>query len=197
MDHSVLRDRHDGPVASTTPGEIRRALAISAVLKPVAFDNLSDVRYLHAHSLKQLASGELTDEEFAQAKAYVYSSKYLEGLGGAVRRNQFFGAWIGDALVGTAGWSTMLDHATVARIRSIFVSPLYARLGLAQRLLAHVEGQAAESGLKTYSVRSMTNASGFFVRQGYTVTSHGTRALLPHRTVPVTFLRKAPGEPQV
>jgi hypothetical protein len=58
-------------------------------------------------------------------------------------------------------------------------------------MLAHVEAQATAAGFRTYSVRSMTNAAGFFVRHGYTISSHGVRTLLPGRPVPVTFLRKS------
>jgi GNAT superfamily N-acetyltransferase len=201
MDHSVLQERTDEP-RSELPPELardtispehalaRRAVAASAIIKSVAFDHLSDVRYLHSQALKSLATGEFSDEDFAAAKAVIYSPKYVDGLGGAIGRKQFFGAWIGETLVGTSGWSMMDDSASTARIRSIFVSPLYSRMGLAHKLLAHTELQAASLGYDTYSVRSMTNATGFFVRQGYAVTSHGVRNILPGRTVPVTFLRK-------
>jgi GNAT superfamily N-acetyltransferase len=193
MEHTLLRESDDSVPSGGADDRIkpRQAVKIDAKVRHVAFDNLSDVRYLHAQSLKNLAGGELTDDEFAIAKAYVYSTKYVDSLGAAIRRRQLFGSWIGDVLVGTAGWSTMEDANTVARIRSIFVSPLYNRLGLAQQMLAHVEVHATTAGFTTYSVRSMANAAGFFVRQGYTVTSHGVRTLLPDRSVPVTFLRKS------
>jgi GNAT superfamily N-acetyltransferase len=193
MEHTLLRESDDSVPSGGADDRVkpRQAVKIDAKVRHVAFDNLSDVRYLHAQSLKNLAGGELTDDEFAIAKAYVYSTKYVDSLGAAIRRRQLFGSWIGDVLVGTAGWSTMEDANTVARIRSIFVSPLYNRLGLAQQMLAHVEVHATTAGFTTYSVRSMANAAGFFVRQGYTVTSHGVRTLLPDRSVPVTFLRKS------
>jgi GNAT superfamily N-acetyltransferase len=193
MDHSVLHERADEALSESTPelADVRHAVAASASIRLVAFDHLSDVRYLHSQALKNLATGELSDEEFTAAKAIVYSPKYVDALGAAIGRRQFFGSWIGEALVGTAGWSTMDDADGVARIRSIFVSPLYTRMGLAQDLLAHVEVQAADAGFRTFSVRTMSNATGFFVRQGYIVTSHGARALLPDRPVPVTFLRKS------
>jgi GNAT superfamily N-acetyltransferase len=197
MDHSVIPELSDEPLDDSSLRESARELAkansviaASAIVRPVTFDNLSDVRYLHAQSIKNLASGEFSDEEVAATKALVYSPKYLDALGAAISRKQFFGAWIGEALVGTAGWSVLDETTTVARIRSIFVSPLYSRMGLAQKLLAHVEGEAAEAGLRTFSVRSMANANGFFLRQGYKVTSHGVRLLFPDRSVPVTFLRK-------
>jgi GNAT superfamily N-acetyltransferase len=191
MDHSVLCDRTNEPASDRASGnEARLAVAASAVIKLISYDNLSDVRYLHAQCIRNLASGEFSDDELAACRDHVYSPKYVEGLSGAVGRRQFFGAWIGDALVGTAGWSTMEDSATVARIRSIFVSPLYTRLGLAHRLLSHVEAEATAAGFRIYSVRSMANATNFFIRQGYAVTSHGVRSLLPERNVPVTFLRK-------
>jgi GNAT superfamily N-acetyltransferase len=201
MDHSAFQERTDEPHSGVPPelaresvspelSMARRAVAASAVIKGVEFDHLSDVRYLHAHSLKSLATGEFSDEDFTAAKAVIYSPKYVDGLGGAIRRKQFFGAWVGQTLVGTSGWSMMDDSASTARIRSIFVSPLYSRMGLAQKLLAHTEQHASNLGYDTYSVRSMANATGFFVRQGYAVTSHGVRNILPGRTVPVTFLRK-------
>jgi GNAT superfamily N-acetyltransferase len=192
MDHSILQERVEDAQGDASPESVkaRHAVAAAAKIRAVSFDNLSDVRFLHAQALKNLATGEFSDEEFAVGRAHIYSQKYVEALGAAVARHQFFGTWIGDALVGTVGWSMMDDSVGVARIRSIFVSPLYTRMGLAGQLLAHVEGEAISAGFRTFSVRSMTNATGFFVRQGYVVTSHGARSLLPNRTVPVTFLRK-------
>jgi GNAT superfamily N-acetyltransferase len=195
MENSVLHERADEALSETSPtlAEARHAVAASAEMRHVTFDHLSDVRYLHSQALRNLASGELTDEEFTAAKAIVYSPKYVDALGTAIDRRQFFGSWIGETLVATAGWSTMDDAVTVARIRSIFVSPLYTRMGLAHELLRHVEVQAANAGFSIFSVRTMSNATGFFVRQGYVVTSHGVRSLLPDRPVPVTFLRKSLG----
>jgi GNAT superfamily N-acetyltransferase len=192
MDHSVLPECEEESLVDSAPllAKVGSAVAVSAVIRHVTFDNLSDVRYLHAQSIKNLASGEFSDEEVAAAKAHVYSPKYSEALSAAIGRQQFFGAWIGEALVGTAGWSALDDAAMVARIRSIFVSPLYSRMGLAQRLLSHVEAEATQAGLRIFSVRSMANANGFFVRQGYKVTSQGVRSLFADRSVPVTFLRK-------
>ena len=200
MDHSALHERADethSERAAELPLETinalaiaRRALAASADVRHVVFDDLSDVRYLHALALKDLASGEFSDEELASVKAVIYSDKYVNGLGSAISQQQFFGAWIGQALVGTCGWS-VTDDAIVARVRSVFVSPIYKRMGLAQKLLIHSEQHATAAGCQVCSVRSMANATGFFVRQGYTITSHGVRSILPGRSVPVTFLRRA------
>jgi GNAT superfamily N-acetyltransferase len=192
MDHSVLPEYADGSCNDSGPALAKTGSAVTAnsTIRLVTFDHLSDVRYLHAQSIKNLASGEFSDAEMAATKALVYSPKYSEALGVAIGRQQFFGAWCDKALIGTAGWSALDDSKTVARIRSIFVSPLYSRMGVAQKMLAHVEGEAADAGLRTFSVRSMANANGFFQRQGYKVTSHGVRALFPDRSVPVTFLRK-------
>jgi GNAT superfamily N-acetyltransferase len=196
MDHSVLPEFGDEPLDVPTAdlgsrAVARLAVAANSIIRPLTLDNLSDVRYLHAQCIKNLASGEFSDEDYAAAKALVYSTKYSDALGAAINREQFFGTWIGSTLVGTAGWSVLDDAGSVARIRSIFVSPLYSRLGLAQRLLGCVEGEAADAGLKIFSVRSMANANAFFIRQGYAVTSHGVRSLFPNHQVPVTFLRKS------
>jgi GNAT superfamily N-acetyltransferase len=168
----------------------RSALSEAATIRAVQFDDLSNVRYLHSQAIKIIAGSQMSEDELVSARDHIYSHKYVEGMSTAVRRNQFFGVWIGDTLAGTGGWSTIDDSSSVARIRSIFVSPLYAKLGLAGRLLSHVEGQAAEAGFRTFSVRSIQSSVGFFLRQGYTITSHGSRALPTDRTVPVTFLRK-------
>ncbi len=192
MDHSVLSECTDESLDDSVRPHAKAASAVAtnAVIRRVTIDNLSDVRYLHAQCIRHLASGEFSDDEVAAAKAHVYSPKYSQALGAAIGRQQFFGAWIGEALVGTAGWSALDETTTVARIRSIFVSPLYSRMGLAQKLIGQVEAEAVDHGLRTFSVRSMANANGFFVRQGYKVTSHGVRSLFQDRTVPVTFLRK-------
>jgi GNAT superfamily N-acetyltransferase len=192
MDHSILKDCADESLEDPTLDLAKSGSAVAATttILPVTFENLSDVRYLHAQSVKNLASGEFSDDEYDAAKAMIYSSKYSESLSVAINRQQFFGAWINGALVGTASWSALDDTNTVARIRKIFVSPLYSRMGIAQKLLAHVEAEAIELGFRTFSVRSMANANGFFLRQGYRVTSHGVRNLFADRSVPVTFLRK-------
>jgi GNAT superfamily N-acetyltransferase len=191
MENTRVTDHSDDHVGTAPERDAARcALGEAASIRAVQFDDLSNVRYLHSQSVKILAGGQLSEDELASARDHIYSHKYVEGLGIAVRRNQFFGVWIGDALAGTGGWSTIDDSSSVARIRSIFVSPLYARLGLAGRLLGYVEGQAVEAGFRTFSVRSIQSSVGFFQRQGYTISSHGSRTLPTDRSLPVTFLRK-------
>jgi GNAT superfamily N-acetyltransferase len=199
MDHSIRQECADESLDDSTPNLVPNlvttvsALAATVVIIPMTFENLSDVRYLHAQSVKNLASGEFSDDEYEAAKAMIYSAKYSEALSTAISRQQFFGAWIGGALVGTAGWSALDETHTVARIRKIFVSPLYSRMGIAQKLLTHVEAEAAGLDFRIFSVRSMANANGFFLRHGYRITSHGVRNLFAERSVPVTFLRKTLG----
>ena len=79
---------------------------------------------------------------------------------------------------------------SVARLVGVFISPLYARLGIGRRLVAAVEVQARRAGFTTFTIRAPLGASPFFERVGYEVASHGVWPITREVALPVAFLRK-------
>lgn len=160
--------------------------ADAAVVRTVDIDGLSSVRYVHASALKRDASTVLSDAEIAAFAAHVYSQPYTDSL----TRQDLLGAFLGPELVGTAGWSVADDQGSAARIRSVFVLPMFSGLGLGSRLLAQAETRAVVAGFPVLLVRATLNAVSFFEARGYAVTSQGVHALPGGVGLPVAFMRK-------
>lgn len=165
------------------------ALAAAAELRRIDVEHLSTVRYIHASAMRLNAAHILSDEEIQAFSTHVYTASYGESL----QRQTLFGAFFDGELIGTAGWSVSDDNGTGVRIRSVFVRPLFTRVGLGRRLVHAVEENARTGGFATFSVRSTLNATPFFERLGYSITSHGVRPLFGNATLPVAFMRKTDG----
>lgn len=155
-------------------------------VRPVGIDEFSSVRYVHAAAMRISGGHTLSDSEILAFTGYVYSPAYAETLG----RLRLFGAYIGNELVGTAGWSVADDSGGSVRVRSVFVRPLFTGVGIGRRLVGDVEGDARAAGFGVFSVRATMNATGFFERLGYQTTSHGVRPLGSEHVLPVAFMRK-------
>lgn len=158
----------------------------AAVLRPIGIDGLSSVRYVHASALKRDASSVLSDGEIEAFAKHVYSQSYTDSL----LRQDLVGAFIGPELVGTAGWSVADDQGSAARIRSVFVLPMFTGLGLGSRLLAEAERRAVAAGFPVLLLRATLNAVAFFETRGYAMTSQGVHALPGGVGLPVAFMRK-------
>ena len=165
----------------------------AAVLRPVEIDALSSVRYVHAAALKRDASSVLSEGEIDAFARHVYSQSYTDSL----IRQDLVGAFLGPELVGTAGWSVADDQGSAARIRSVFVLPMFSGMGLGSRLLAEAERRAVAAGFPVLLLRATLNAVSFFEARGYATTSQGVHALPGGVGLPVSFMRKtvtdAPG----
>ena len=93
-----------------------------------------------------------------------------------------------DRVVGSGGWSHRLPHSRVtettpgagaddvapfslsphsAKIRSIFVHPQYARLGLGARLVRHAEIQAQTAGHRLFELWSSLTGVPLYRKLGY------------------------------
>ncbi len=168
----------------------RAAIFAAAVLALVPIDEMAAVRYVHGRSLRDGGHGWSSEAELDDYVAYISSATYGAEVEAAIVGGRLLGAFIDQRLVGTAGWSSLVQGSPVARIRWCHVLPLYWRMGIGRRMLAEVEGAAEATGHTSLIARSTPNATAFFERAGYGITSYGTRLVPPERNLPVTFLRK-------
>lgn len=158
----------------------------SVAIRRVGLDDHSDVRHLHATSIRSQSGGALSDTELAAFLAFVGSPAYSDSL----LAQELHGAFVDGQLVGTASWYVNGDDGQTARIASVFVHPLFARLGIGGRLLAEVEDRACRSGFHQLGTSTTINAVAFFERYGYQEASRGVKAFGPDCWLPVAFLRK-------
>lgn len=168
---------------SIVGGVSRSAITI----RRIGIDDYSNVRYLHTRAMAAQSVDALSETEIAAFVAFVNSPAYSDCL----LAEDVFGACIDGQLVGTGSWQVNGDDGRTARISSIFVDPMFGRLGIGSRLLAEVEARAAQSGFGQFGVSSTINAVPFFEKLGYREASRGVRAMGPACSVPVAFLRKS------
>lgn len=169
-------------------------IATAAEIRPIGPDDLAEVRSLQSTSFRLLAGQTFTEEEIAAFTDHVYSLAYTEALSESIRRGQLLGAWLGRQLVGTAGWAAGDGNASAARIRWIYVRPLFTGLGLGTRLVEAAEAEARRGGFKVLSVEATLNAVEFFSGLGYETSSHGARALPHGQSLAVAYMRKPVGD---
>lgn len=160
---------------------------------PLAIDDLSTARYVHAQALKAAAADWAVAEDREAIDAYIYGSSYGQGLMRAVTDGRIVGGRITGQIVGTCGWSAASDETGTARIRWCHVLPMFGGLGAGSALLAAAEDDLASHGFSVISARTSPRTSGFFERAGYGITAHGVRPMLNGRAIPVAYLRKRLG----
>ena len=151
--------------------------ASAAELRPIGLDDLASVRYIHASSFRMLAAQHYSPEDIDAFTGYVYGVSYTDALAAALQREQLYGAWLEGELVGTAGWASADDGRPIARLRFIFVRPLFTGMGLGRRLVRAAEDRAREASFHTFAVYATVNAVGFFTRLGYEIASSGVHPL--------------------
>ena len=127
------------------------------------------------------------DLDPAAFAAYVYTSVYSD----LIRGENVLAGFLGSEMVATAGWAPADDNGVSARIRSVFVRPLFAGIGIGRRMTLEAENWARRSGFRNFGARVTLNAAGFFETLGYDITSHGVQLLPGERGLPVCFMRKS------
>ena len=172
-------------MACITPADGTAWTALT--LRRVGIDDHAQVRYLHARSMRALSGDALSDAELADFLAFVDQPGYSDHL----RTEEVHGAFLDGQLVGTASWLANGDDGETARIASVFVHPMFTRLGLGGRMLAEVESRAVQSGFTSLGASATINAVPFFERYGYLEASRGVKAFGPQCWLPVAFLRRA------
>jgi predicted N-acetyltransferase YhbS len=156
-------------------------------IRQIGIDDFAEVRYLHASALSAKTTDALSEAEVVAFGELAASPAYADLL----IAEEIYGGWIDGNLAGTASWQANGDDGAMARIGSVFVRPLYGRIGIGSRLVGEVEMRAHQSGFDQFAVSSTTNAVPFFERLGYQIASRGVRALSPRCTLPVAFMRKS------
>jgi putative acetyltransferase len=158
----------------------------AVAVRRIGLDDHSQVRYLHARAMRSQCGDALSDGELAAFLAFVDSPDYSDLL----RAEEVHGAFVDGQLVGTASWLANGDDGETARVASVFVHPMFARIGIGGHLLAAVEARAVQSGFDQLGASATINAVPFFERYGYAEASRGVKAFGPGCWLPVAFLRK-------
>jgi GNAT superfamily N-acetyltransferase len=112
----------------------------------------------------------------------------------------------GGHVVGSGGWSRHLPHAegqqqgetqqaaslapNSAKVRSIFVHPKYARLGLGSRLVRHAEAQAAAAGFRLVELWATLTGVPLYEKLGYQVVSRFGIPVGNGTTVPAVHMAR-------
>lgn len=182
-------------VAENTPVPTRidenGVVSNGVAIRPLAIDDMSNVRYIHAQSFRLAGAALYTREEIEDFAAHVQTPGYVD----QIRRETLLGGFIGRELVATGGWLPADDGGHVARISSVFVRPMFGGLGIGRLIVTEAESQARRSGFLLFSARVLLNAVGFFEALGYEVASHGVQPLPAERPLPVAFMRKSGAAP--
>jgi GNAT superfamily N-acetyltransferase len=155
-------------------------------LRRIGLDDHSQVRHVHARAMRVHCANALSEAEMTAGLDFVGSPAYSDHI----LAEEVQGAFVDGQLIGTASWAANGDDGEIARIGSVLVDPMFARLGIGSRLLVEVETRAARSGFDQLSAAAVVNAAPFFERHGYVETSRGVRAFGPDCWLPVAFLRK-------
>jgi GNAT superfamily N-acetyltransferase len=172
---------------SESEDEPRADLSRALQVRSVGLDDLSAVRYVHESAMRSLASASYGAHEIEAFRSYVYSPRYADRL----LADTLLTGWLGGDLIATSGWALPLERGEAARIRAIYVRPLFTGLGIGLRMLEAAEASARKSGFTEFAVRATLNAIGFFEAAGYEVISHGSRTLPGGVAMPVAFMRKS------
>jgi GNAT superfamily N-acetyltransferase len=155
-------------------------------IKPLGVDDWAGVRYVHTSAFRGLAGTHFSETEVDAFTQYARSQDYADRL---LLENLHTG-WLDGELVGTAGWTPADDCGSQARITSVFVRPLFTRMGLGRRLVLDAEARARAAGFQRLCVRATLNCVGFFEKLDYDVTSYGVQAIMSDQPMPVTYMRK-------
>jgi GNAT superfamily N-acetyltransferase len=158
----------------------------AVALRRIGLDDHSQVRRVHARAMRSHCGDTLSEAELSAFLDFVNSPVYSDH----VLAQEAYGAFVDGQLVGTGSWLANGDDGETARIASVFVDPMFARLGIGGRLLAEVEARAAQSGFDQLGTSATISAVPFFERHGYTEASRGVKAFGPECWLPVAFLRK-------
>lgn len=177
-------------MSGTAPNSLEANLTGAIEIALVDIDQMSDVRHLHAVSARRLAAGMLSEPEIEAFAAYIYSEAYSARLSEVIRAGRLQSARLDGTLIATAGWTPANDAGAVARLIGVFVSPLYARMGIGRRLVTLVETETRQAGYQTFTIRAPLGAAEFFAQLGYHVASHGVWPLTRETALPVAFMRK-------
>ena len=127
-----------------------------------------------------------------------------------IRDGSYFVVEEGGALVACGGWSwrrtlfgadglhsrddaPLQPGVEAAKIRAFFVAPAWARRGLASRLLAVCEAEAAARGFTTLELGATLTGEPFYARNGYQVLERLEAPLTDAIGLPIVRMGKTLG----
>jgi GNAT superfamily N-acetyltransferase len=153
-------------------------LAAAIELRPATRADVPAIDAMHFLSVQALGA---EDYSPAQIEAFIgHLGTYDKRL---IDEGTYFVLLHGGHVVGSGGWSRHLPHAegeqagemqqaaslapNSAKVRSIFVHPKYARLGLGSRLVRHAEAEAAAAGFRLVELWATLTGVPLYRKLGY------------------------------
>ena len=173
-----------------TGADYRRHFADAIDVRPMDVNDIASVRRLQISSFLALTSADLTPAAAIAFQTRVVSDAYTRDRYRATQRQELLGAIHDGRLIGTVEWGRPPNDNRTARIRGIFVDPLFTNCSVGTRLLHDVERHIEHIGLTKIATRCTLSAIGFFERFGYHITAHGQRPISPSQALAIVFLRK-------
>ena len=149
-------------------------------------DHWAEIRHLHAQAFRATAGAAVDPATSDTFVARIYEPDYTLTL----QTHDLLVAWHDARPLGTAGWVPFDQQARVARITSVYVSPLFSRLGLGRTLVSAAEARALSAGYHAYAARTFQPTEGFFESLGYGRSSQGVQSVGREFDIPVVFMRK-------
>ena len=155
--------------------------------RPIREDDVDGVQAMQARSFAGLGRGANTAEEVQAHVDEIMAPRYRSEL---LANHLIVAEGEGGRIVGTAGWCTMADRPTTARVRKVFVDLDRAGTGLGRRLIEAAEADALTHGFRDFAVRSNINAVPFYERLGYRTERAGTMETQSGVDLRVVFMAK-------
>jgi predicted N-acetyltransferase YhbS len=165
-------------------------LTRAVTLRAADIDDIASIRYVHEAAFLCHSAEYHTAVETAAFLDMLRRPDY----GRELLNSNLMIADIGGEIVGTAGWLAADDRGKSARIRKVFVRPMFGNSGIGRLLVNDAELRAARAGYLDFSVRATLSSTAFYKRMGYRVSSHGVLAL-QGADLPITYMRKAAKAP--
>lgn len=153
-------------------------LAAAIELRPATRADIPAIDAMHFLSVQALGAEDYSAE---QIEAFIgHIGTYDPAL---IDDGTYFVLIHAGHVVGSGGWSRRLPHAegeeaadlqqvgslapNSAKVRSIFVHPKYARLGLGSRLVRHAEAEAAAAGFRLVELWATLTGVPLYEKLGY------------------------------
>jgi predicted N-acetyltransferase YhbS len=163
----------------------------AVTLRPALIDDIASVRYVHEAAFLSYSAEYHTVQEAAAFVDMIRQPDYYVDL----LRGNLVMATISGEIVGTAGWISADDRRSTARLRNVFVRPLFGGTGIGRMLVLDAEARASRAGFFDFAVRTGVSTIAFYQRLGYRISSHGVFATPSGVDMPVTYMRKSTGKP--
>ncbi len=158
----------------------------AVTLRPATIDDLSSIRYVHMTSFRILAAEHHSENEIQARVEDILRTEYFE----EILEADLYCAIVDNEIVGTGGWCPADDNGATARIRKIFVRPLFTGCGIGRLLVEAAEERARRAGFNEFTTRANINSVAFFEHMNFEISSYGVMPTRSGVDLPVAFMRK-------